>query len=342
MKGRIDILEIESAALRGNPLGDPHRREVGVYLPPGYRHDSDRRYPVLMLLPGFGSGHLNFTNYDRWNPSTVARFDRLVATDASPPAILVFPDAGNRLGGSQFVDSDATGRYQTFLADEVFPAVDARFATIPGRSGRGVAGRSSGGFGALRLAIDRPDAVSAVAAHAADAAFDVSLRPMLAPAATAFAQAGGLEAFARDVPERGPQTGLEHEALFVLAALAAYCPAPDAPFPHVALPFDPETMEMDPDGWARCVAADPLARLEANPAALDGARLVYVDSGDRDEHGLHYAARRIARTLRRRGDAVPLQYEEFPAGHRGTGWRYEVSLPLLAKALAGGDPPSIR
>ncbi|HJK97297.1 MAG TPA: alpha/beta hydrolase-fold protein [Polyangiaceae bacterium LLY-WYZ-14_1] len=332
--GRVTRFELDSAVLRGNPLGDPSVREVGVYLPPGYGDDDDgRRYPVILLLPGFGSRHRSFTNDDPWNPNPVERFDRCIRSGASAPAILAFPDAGTRLGGSQFVDSKATGAYQSFLADEVFPALDARFRTIPEPTGRGVAGRSSGGFGALRLAIDRRDVVGGLAAHAADAAFDVSLRPMLATAATAFAQAGGVAAFAEEVTRRGPRTGPEHEALFVLAALAAYCPAPEAPFPHLDLPFDPETLELVPAQWQRCLDADPLARLAARPDALDGMRLVFIDSGDRDEHGLHFAARRLARLLAARGDRVALRFEEFPGGHRGTGWRYEVSLPALAAAL---------
>ena len=35
--GRIDELEIDSEALTPNPLGDPHRRPLYVYTPPGYR-----------------------------------------------------------------------------------------------------------------------------------------------------------------------------------------------------------------------------------------------------------------------------------------------------------------
>src|SRR2546422_546807 len=43
--GRFDELEIESAVLRDNPLGDPHVRPLWVYVPPAYDAEPDRRFP---------------------------------------------------------------------------------------------------------------------------------------------------------------------------------------------------------------------------------------------------------------------------------------------------------
>jgi len=50
--GRIDEHAFDSEALTGNPLGDPHRRPLLVYLPPGYDADLDRRYPTIYRLQG--------------------------------------------------------------------------------------------------------------------------------------------------------------------------------------------------------------------------------------------------------------------------------------------------
>ena len=36
LAGRLDHEVIDSALLRGNPLGDPHERPLWVYTPPGY------------------------------------------------------------------------------------------------------------------------------------------------------------------------------------------------------------------------------------------------------------------------------------------------------------------
>ena len=42
LAGRIDRHRIEQQLLRGNPLGDPHERELYVYVPPGYDDDARR------------------------------------------------------------------------------------------------------------------------------------------------------------------------------------------------------------------------------------------------------------------------------------------------------------
>lgn len=327
LHGRIVSLRHESRCLKDNPLGDPHVREVLVYLPPGY--DQGGPYPTITLLPGFAANHRSMLGYKPFEPNTAERFDAQIVSGQSPPAILVMPDCTNRWAGSQFVDSAATGRYQTYLAEEILPFVDAELNTL-GPEGRAIAGRSSGGFGALRLAMDRPGTVAAVASHAGDAAFEVSMRPMLHQAAIAYDLAGGVEAFAWTVSEEGPKGPFAFDGLIVLACSAAYAPEPDAPEPHCALPFDPSTAAVG-EGWERWLAHDPLRRPEGLRAAAESLRAIYLDAGDRDEHGLHFAARMLHDALRQEGATVT--YEEFGGGHRGTSYRYGTSLPHLARAL---------
>lgn len=330
LHGRIQTLRLESECLRGNVLGDPHEREVYVYLPPGY--DDSERYPTVMVLPGFGSTHRSLLRFDPWEPNPVERFDQLVVTGDAPPAILILPDAIDRWGGSQYIDSPSTGAYQTHLVEEVLPAVDRAFRTIPERTGRAVVGKSSGGFGALRLGMDRPDAFAAVGSHAGDALFEVSLRPLLTRAAIVFERAGGVAAFAARVVEGGPRSGAEHDALFVLACAAAYAPEAKEPQPpRGALPFDPATAELVPGVWERWLAHDPAERLRTGDTSLGEMELVYLDAGDHDEHGLHFAARVLRDRLRTIGARV--DHEEFEGGHRRTGWRYAESLPRLIRAL---------
>lgn len=331
MHGRIETLRFESHCLRGNKLGDPHERDVHVYLPPGYDDDT-RRYPTVMMLPGFGSTHRSMLSFSPWEPNPVERFDHLVSSGDSPAAILVLPDAMNRWGGSQYLDSPATGLYQTYLADEVVPHVDGAFRTVAERAGRAVVGKSSGGFGALRLVMDRPDRFAAAGSHAGDALFEVSMRPLLTSAAIAIERAGGVAAFAERVVEGGPRSGPEFEAVFVLACAAAYSPDPRSAPPHCVLPFDPVTAELLPDVWERWLAHDPVRRIADAGDALAPMELLYLDAGDRDEHGLHFAARVLRDGLRRAG--TPVHHEEFEGGHRRTGWRYGVSLPQLIGKLA--------
>ncbi len=48
-------------------------------------------------------------------------------------------------GGSQFVDSPGTGRYHSYLCDEVVPFVDAHYRTLPEPAHRAISGKSSVG-----------------------------------------------------------------------------------------------------------------------------------------------------------------------------------------------------
>ncbi|MGD8860129.1 MAG: alpha/beta hydrolase-fold protein [Myxococcales bacterium] len=323
--GRLDRHRFESKLLRDNPLGDPTERELLVYVPP----DSDgRRLPVIMLLAGYGSTGASFANYSFFEPNPVERFDRLVREGQSAPALLVMPDAINRWGGSQFVDSTATGPYQRYLADEVVPFIDGAYSTAPVREGRAVVGRSSGGFGALRLGIDRPEVFGAIGSHAGDAAFEISILPELRDAAIAFDRAGGVGGFLERF-EQSP-TDVPFAGLMIMAYAAAYAPAPGAPPPHCELPFEITTGEVRPGVWARFLEHDPLERIRHDDGALRQATAIFLDAGDRDEHGLHFGTRMIAQLLQQRG--IDVVAEEFPGGHRGTAYRYERSLPLLAAA----------
>jgi enterochelin esterase-like enzyme len=85
------------------------------------------------------------------------------------------------------------------------------------------------------------------------------------------------------------------------------------------------------------MAHDPIELVRRDPDALRTASLVYLDAGDRDEHGLHFGTRRLAELLAPRG--VHVHHEEFAGGHRGTAHRYDVSWPLLvdacSRAMAG-------
>lgn len=324
--GRIDRHRHDSALLKGNPLGDPHERELLVYVPPGA--DDAGRLPVVMLLGGYGSSGENFVNYSYFEENVVDRFDRLVRTGACPPALLVMPDAINRWGGSQFVDSSATGPYQRYLCDEIVPFVDRHYSTLAAPEGRAVVGRSSGGFGALRLGIDRPEVFGVIGSHAGDSAFEISVLPELRTAAIAFDRAGGVAGFLERFAQ-GP-TNVPFGGLIILAYSAAYCPEPDAPLPHCELPFEIATGELKRQPWARFMAHDPLERIREDDSALSKAAAIFLDAGDHDEHGLHFGTRMIADCLRARGIAVTA--EEFEGSHRGTGYRYERSLPWLVQA----------
>ena len=130
LAGRIDEHVITSELLRANPLGDPAERPLWVYLPPGYDDEPARPYPSVYVIQGY-TGHVamwrNRSAYRQPFPETA---DAVFASGQAPPAIVVYVDAWTGYGGSQFVDSPGTGRYHSYLCDEVVPWVDARYRTV--------------------------------------------------------------------------------------------------------------------------------------------------------------------------------------------------------------------
>src|SRR5690625_6535437 len=64
------------------------------------------------------------------------------------------------------------GPYADYLIDELIPAIDETYRTIPEAAARGVFGKSSGGFGALHLSFSHPGHWAAAASHAGDAGFE--------------------------------------------------------------------------------------------------------------------------------------------------------------------------
>ncbi len=324
----------DSLLLADNPLGDPTQRELGVYLPAGY-DEGARRYPVVFMLPGFTGTGLQMASRGGWTLPIDRRMDALVQSGEAAPAILVLPDCFTRYGGSQYVDSPAIGRYASYLTDELVPFVDARYRTVAERAGRGLIGKSSGGYGALQLAMSRPDLFSALASHAGDCAFELSYRRELPLAAAAIDRDGGLAGFLARFDAAASKSSSDIETLSIVCCAAAWSPSPHGPYGvglGIDLPFEPRTGALRQEVWARWLARDPLATVEAARGALGKLALLFIDAGRSDEYALQLGARQLVERLSALG--VPHLHEEFQGGHRNTTHRYGRSLELVTKALA--------
>jgi pimeloyl-ACP methyl ester carboxylesterase len=335
MHGRLLELELDAPALRGNPLGDPSRRPLWALLPPG--RDDGRGLPAVYFLHGFTGSARGWLNVSAFSPTVPERIDALAAAGELPPFVAVFVDGFTALGGSQWTNSPAIGRYQDYVADDVTAFVEAALGTRPEPAARAVVGKSSGGYGALRLGRDRPDVFGHLACHAGDAGFEWCYGPDLPKAAAALLAAGGdPAAWLAGAVRRARETrlaGADHPVLNVIAMSAAYSPDPAAPL-GAALPFELPSGRVRADVWARWLAEDPVRFV---PASLDAYRrlaTVFVDCGTRDEFNLRWGARQVAEALRAGG--VEVVHEEFEDGHMGINYRYDRSLRLLAPRLSRG------
>lgn len=328
--GRVVIHRFESSCLEGNALGDPATRDVPVYLPATYDDDAERTFPVLYALAGFTGSGQSFLNYDWYQENLPTRLDRLIGSGEMPPVVVVMVDGMTRIGGNQYVDSDAVGPWATHIVDELVPWAESAFRLTPGREHRGVFGKSSGGYGALMMALQHADRFAAAASHSGDSYFEYCYAPDFPKAVDGLRKAGGLEAFLETLHNHGKFPGHYFTTLNVVAMSHFY--SPDASRPGgIALPFDPETGERDDVVFARWLERDPVRLVERHAAALKSMRLLWVECGSRDEWNLHHGARILAARLRDAG--VPHEHHEFDDNHRSLNYRYDHSLPALARAI---------
>src|SRR6202161_346369 len=257
LAGRAEEQVITSELLRGNPLGDPYQRPLWVYLPPGYDDDPGRRYPSVYVIQGY-TGHLTmWANRMPYRQPFPEPADAVFAAGEAPGAVVVWVDAWTAYGGSQFVDSPGTGRYHSYLCDDIVPFVDARYRTLDAPAHRGIQGKSSGGFGAMITPMLRPDLFGGLATHAGDGMYECLYMPEFPKAVRFLREYGGdILAWWNDFRSRTSFTKEGDRLLLITLGVAACFSARDDGTPE--LPFDSKTGRLRDDVWSRWLAWDPV------------------------------------------------------------------------------------
>jgi len=335
LRGRIERFVLDSKVLRGNPLRDPHRRELTVYLPPEYDKEPKRRFPVFVDLVGFlGSGpaHLNWKSFDENVPG---RLERLVRKGEMGPVIAVFPDCWTRIGGNQYINSSAVGRYADYLLKEVVPEVESRYRTFGRPDRRAVFGKSSGGYGAIIHGMRYAEHWGAIACHSGDMYFDFCYGHDIPRTLDTLAAYGhDPKKFLRAFYGKKKMSHQDGHAIMFLAMAAFYDPDPRAPL-GFHLPVDLVTGELDAVRWKRWLRHDPIHIVEKKPARQRLRKLkgIFIDCGSRDQYYLHYGARILHRRLEAHG--IKHHYEEFEDNHSSIDYRMDVSLPWMYRKLMG-------
>ena len=332
LTGGLDELEIESEALRGNALGDPYVRPLWVYTPPGYDDEPERRYPCVYVIQGL-TGQLDmWRNREPFRPNYPEMVDELFAGGEAPPTLVAFVDCWTSLGGSQFLNSPGTGRYQDFLCDEAVAVVDERYRTIPHRDHRGIQGKSSGGYGALVTPMLRSDVFSALASHAGDALFEACYLPEFRETVRALRDQydGSFDRFWEDFRSR-PAFSKKEDGILLNVWCMAACYSTDDDG-TVRLPFDVATGKQIDDVWQRWLDKDPVRLIPRHADEMRSMRAIWLDGGTKDEWFLDNGAVAVSKELEAIG--VDHTLELFDAGHMSIGYRYPRSLAFLSAALA--------
>ncbi len=325
-KGRLYHFDFDSVCLKNNALGDPHQRQLNVYLPPGY--DSSENYPVMYYLAAYTNSGLGVTGWRNFGESIPERLDRLIGDEKIGPIIMVFPDCFTSLGGNQYLDSPAIGDYASHIHEELIPFVESELAVKSGAQHRAVLGKSSGGFAAIRFAMDYPGFWGAIANHSGDVGFEVLYRrdfPAVADVLVDFN--GHIDKFVKRFWRSKKIMGSHILALMHICLAATYDPQKDG----IRLPFDLNTCALDDQAWQQWLSHDPINRVADSADALAALNGLYMDCGFRDQYYIHYGMRELAQTLEKH--KIKHTYEEFNGTHSGIDYRLDESLPYLYEKI---------
>jgi S-formylglutathione hydrolase FrmB len=321
-KGMIVNLKHQSKVLQNNPLGDKSERDLFVYLPPDYEKSAEH-FPTVYCLSGFAGRGKMMLNDNAFSPSLEERLDDLIASKKIKPMIAVMPDCFTYYGGSQYLNSTATGNYEDYLTQEIVELVDKNFRTIDNKNSRAVVGKSSGGYGALICGLRHADKFSLISSISGDAYFELCY---LSDFAKAFRSVkGNPKTFIEKFLSNEKKGKNDFPALNIIGMSSCYSPNGT----NFDLPFDLETGEIRQDIWEKWLTHDPVRLVEKSVENLKSLKLLFLDAGTRDEFALDIGAKILSKKLKE--FEIPHIHEEFDDGHFNISYRYNRTFELFSE-----------
>lgn len=327
-KGTIRVLQHESNVLKNNLLGDPFVRELYVYVPPGY-DQSDKKYPVTFCLTGFTGRGKMMLNDSAFSPNMAERLDTLIESETIKPMIVVMPDCFTKYGGSQYINSSATGNYEDYLTQELVPFIDENFRTLAHRNSRAVTGKSSGGYGAMIMAMRHADLFGLATTIAGDCYFELCYKPDFRKALKAIT-GDPLKLIEKFYDEESKKGKFAFDGLNTIGMASCYSPNSDSEW-GFDIPFDLKTGEIRKDIWQKWLAHDPVYLVENSVENLKSLKLFFIDAGTSDEFALDLGAKVLVDRLKKHD--IPHVHEEFDGGHFNINYRYKRTFELISEKI---------
>jgi enterochelin esterase family protein len=337
--GNIVIESFESKILKNNPLNDPSHRNFPVYLPYSY-FSTSKRYPVIYLLSGFtGSGMMNL-NESFLNENIHERLDRLISKNRIKEMIVVMPDCITKYGGSQFINSSATGRYEDYLKYELVDYIDSNYRTVPKSKSRAVVGKSSGGYGSIMLAMRNPAIFGLMGSTAGDLCFEYCYKPDFPKFVTQIEKYGNghraiVDFINKELNFKQPKPRSFHNILNIIGMSSCYSPNPKgikSKGYNFDLPFDILTGELDKTVFSKWLKKDPINLVEKYKVNLKKLKLIFIDAGKNDEFNLNVGARIFLKKLKNHN--INFLHEEFDAGHFHIQYRYDRVFEVVSNYIS--------
>lgn len=287
----MEILTIESEALRHNLVGDPPQRAISVLLPKDYGQNN-RRYSVVYLLT---------MKKWNWTPGIIQAIEGEAGT-ALGDLIWVIVEGDNRLGFPRFRRSPVLGDYEEYLTEEVVPLVDAQYRTLPRPESRGIGGVSDCGEDALYVAMEHADVFGVLVAQGLSGTF-AGTRPW-------FEKAAALN----------PSSLADYDALgfvdqWIFAWMAVVAPNPSRPSLFVDSPgqANGDQVEINPFIWERFLYHDNTRTLARYVAQANRLRSIMIVAGAADQANPVENVRRLSSALTKA--KIAHEYIEHEGGH---------------------------
>jgi enterochelin esterase-like enzyme len=322
---------IHSEILQGSSkAGFPARRTHTAFIPS--ECIAGQKAPILYLFAPWTSAGRTMFNWEPFREDLASRLSRLISSKQIPPCIVVCPDLFVDFGGSQYINSSWIGNHADHIVNELIPFVENQFPVLKGVQHRAALGRSSGGFGALRFAMDYDESFAAIACHAGDMGFEWVYRRSLIDICTGLTKFQDPVIYMTELRKQKKLTGFDTHVLMMLGMCAFYSPNPDT---HAGfdLPISLRNGEIIEPIWAKWMSHDPLERIKSSivQERLGKLKRLFIDCGNRDQYFLQYGARQLNAKLKTLG--ISHTYGEYDDNHSGTAYRFDESLPQLLSVL---------
>ena len=261
----VQNIKIHGTALEDNLEGDVVDRDVIVYLPPSYKKDKHRRYPVVYALHGYSIGAEQWSHEIHVPQTIEGGFDQ-----GAKEVIVVLPDSKTIHNGSMYSSSVTTGDFENFIAHDVVAYMDAHYRTIPDRASRGLVGHSMGGYGATRIGMKHADVFGVL----------YIMSPCCLSARMGGPANADLAKTLEAVKTPADSAKLPFGARAQLASAAAWSPDPKNPPLYLDLPSKDGVAQ--PEVLAKWAANAPLDFIDQYIGNLRKYRAISIDVGDQD------------------------------------------------------------
>ena len=299
-QGAVERIKVHGKSLEGNLSGDSPDRDVSIYLPPSYKTEKNRRYPVLYMLHGFTDSDDKWFGLVKHWINLPEVINKALADGNTREMIVVMPNAFTRFKGSMYSNSVTVGDWESFVTKELVSYIDSHYRTLAQPGSRGLAGHSMGGYGTMRLGMKSPDVYSSIYA----------LSPCCMDLGRPNPAMKGLMKTVEAVKTDEEVSKQSFFALAMLASAAAWSPNPKNPPFFIDLPF--RDGEAVPEILARQHANATLVAIHQHISNLKRLKAIGMDAGTKDV-SISAATKELDRVLTDYG--ITHFYESYDGDH---------------------------